>query len=86
MTNEKETASKAKLSNIRSNKAGMQGAYSAGWEDPNLIGKANALYQQDQAIAKQLCGRAWTQRALDKRSFDAYGSLLDTASIAIIAV
>lgn len=80
-----EAADKALLSALRGYEENMRAAHDACIGDPKLVGKANALYQQDKARAKQVYGQAWTQRALAKQSYDQYFSPADTASAEIVA-
>ncbi len=81
-----EKAAKDLIATLRGYEQAMEAAYAAGWANPNLVGKANALTQQDEAKAKQVYGQAWTQRALAKQSYDQYASPPDSASAEIIAV
>ncbi len=77
-------ADEALIAALRMAEQQMQAAYQAGWADPNLVGKANALTQQDEDRAREIYGQAWTQRALAKQAYDQYGSPLDSAPIEII--
>ncbi|MEM7319567.1 MAG: peptidoglycan-binding protein [Pseudomonadota bacterium] len=77
-------ANEAQIAALRMAEQQMLAAYQAGWANPALVGKANALTQQDEARAREIYGQAWTQRALAKQSYDGYGSPLDNAPIEII--
>jgi peptidoglycan hydrolase-like protein with peptidoglycan-binding domain/ElaB/YqjD/DUF883 family membrane-anchored ribosome-binding protein len=50
------------------------------YENPQLIGKANALNQQDPARAVEIYGEAWTKRALGKEGYDSYPGITDPTS------
>ncbi len=77
-------ANEAQIAALRMAEDQMRAAYQAGWANPNLVGKANALTQQDADRAREIYGQAWTQRALAKQSYDEYSSPLDSAPIDII--
>ncbi len=62
----------------------MNAAFQQGWQDPNLVGKANALNQQDTDMAKTIYGNAWTQRALAKQAHDQYSSPIESNPVSII--
>ena len=72
------------LQTLRQAERVMESAFKAGWKDPSLLGKANALAQKDEARAREYYGQAWTQRALAKQAHDSYGSPLDNAPIEIL--
>ena len=77
-------ANEALVAALRNAEGQMRAAYLAGWEDPSLLGKANALTQQDEDRARAVYGQAWTQRALAKQSYDQYATALDTAPADIV--